>query len=382
MTRQIPVLFLEPTLEPGGAEHVLFNLITRLDGARFKPIVGCLKAPGAIGKALAAQGVPVYHDLLPSRFAVARLPSLVRLMRRHKVLVVHTTTQPLNTFWAVLAGRLAFVPVQVTTIHNTWGLGHSRRMSLVDRVVLPRIDTVVALAESHRQYLNERGVDPRKVEVISNGIDLSHFKRTTSLKRADLGLPDNVPVVGVVARLRPEKSHETFLRAAVITRAEVPATHFVLVGDGSERARLEKLTHTLGLEDQVHFLGQRDDVADVLPLLDVSVLPSRTEALPLAILESMAAGVPIVATNVGSVHELVSTGYNGVVVPRNDVGALATAMVGVLRDPDDARRMAENGRKRVEQYDVQRMVQQMEDLFERLLREKSELRSSPTMTTG
>ena len=367
----VPVLFLEPTLGPGGAEHILFDLVTRLDRDRFTPVVCCLKEPGVIGDALIAAGVPVYRGILSSRFSLAPLGILVPLMRREGIRIVHTISQPLNTTWGVAAGRIAGVPVQVASVHGMRGLPRQGVRRTMNRVLGPAIDAVICLSESHRDYLvAEEGVDARKARVIHNGIDLERFRPATRLRRADLGLPENARLAGVVAGLRPEKAHDTFLRAAASVRERLPGARFVLIGDGPERERLTRLTDSLGLNGQVHFLGRRDDVADVLPLLDLSVLPSRSEAFPLAILESMAAGRPVVASGVGSIPDMVSPGETGLLVPADDAEALAGAMTRLLANPDEARRMGEAGRGRVQHYDTRRMVHEVEDLYEELLRGK------------
>jgi glycosyltransferase involved in cell wall biosynthesis len=360
----VPVLFLEPTLPLGGAERVLFDLVTRLDRDRFRPVVCCLKTPGAIGEALAARGVPVYHDLLSYRYSPAVLPRLVGLLRRERIQVIHTIHQPLNNFWAVLAGRLAGGPVLVSSVHATRSTSHRGRAMLLNRLIGPRLDAVVALAELHRQFLiDEWRIDPAKIRVIPNGIDLARFGCGGRLSRAELGLPTDAPIAGVLAVLRPEKAHDNFLRAATVVRSQLPAAHFALIGDGPERARLEAIARTQRLADRVHFLGRRDDVEQVLPLLDVSVLPSRTEAFPLSVLEAMAASRPVVVTDVGALREIVANGENGLIVPSEDVDALAAAILRVLRDPVLARALGEVGRRRAQEFDVTRMVRSMERLF-------------------
>jgi glycosyltransferase involved in cell wall biosynthesis len=364
----IPVLFLEPTLGPGGAERILFELVTRLDRNRFAPVVCCLREPGHFGEALIAAGVPTHHGILKSRYSLAPAPALIRLIRREGIQIVHTTNQPLNTTWAVVAGRLAGIPVQVTTVHGMRGLPRQRERRMINRALLPFVDAVIALSDVHRDYLvNEDGIVARKVRVVRNGIDLDQFQRSSRLRRSDLGLPDDARVAGVVAGLRPEKAHDIFLLAADIVRERMPNSHFLLIGDGPERERLARLTDDLRLSDRVHFLGRRNDVADILPLLDLSVLPSRTEAFPLAILESMAAGRPVVATDVGSLRDMVVDGETGLLVPAADEWQLAEAMTALFADPSRAHAMGEAGRARAQQFGVKRMVQQIEDLFESLV---------------
>jgi glycosyltransferase involved in cell wall biosynthesis len=242
----------------------------------------------------------------------------------------------------------------------------------MNRVLGRYLDAMIALSESHRDYIvaNE-GIDRHKVHVIHNGIDLERFSGPTHQRRSDLGIADDVKAIGVVAALRPEKAHDTFLQAAALVAGSVKNAHFLLVGDGPERDQLVQLTKKLRLTDRVHFLGRRDDVANILPLLDLTVLPSRAEAFPLAILESMAAGVPVVATDVGSVHDIVTEGETGILVQPENVEELARAMTTLLTQAELAHRMAEVARERVQRYDVRRMVRNVEDLFEDLVQAKT-----------
>jgi glycosyltransferase involved in cell wall biosynthesis len=293
-------------------------------------------------------------------------------MRDHRVLVIHTIHQPLNNFWAVVAGRVAGVPVVVSTVHGTRSTLHRRRALMLDRVLGPRIDAVVALANMHRDFLvAEQGMNPSKVVVIPNGIDLGRFRGGSRLRRPDLGLPEGVPIASVLAVLRPEKAHDNFLRAAALVLRQFPSAHFVLIGDGPQREYLESLTQTLGLASCVHFLGRRDDIDQVLPLVDVSVLPSRTEAFPVSVLEAMATGRPVVATDVGALREMVSPGVTGLIVPPENVEELASAISRVFGDRNLANRLGQAGLAWVENYDVSRMVRRMESLFVSLLNEKA-----------
>ncbi len=369
---RVPVLFLEPTLPLGGAERVLANLVTRLDRDRFTPIVCCLKNSGAVGDELQAAGLTVYHDILSYRYSPGVLPRLVGLMRRERIQVVHTIHQPLNNFWSVVAGRLAGVPVLVSSVHATRSTSHRGRARLVDRVIAPQLDAIVALANSHREFVvSEMGMSSSKVHVIPNGIDLRRFGGKNPLRRSDIGLPEEAPIAGVLAVLRSEKAHDNFLQAAALIRAQLPSAHFAIIGDGPERGRLEALTQSLKLQDSVHFLGRRDDIEHVLPLIDVSVLPSRTEAFPMSVLEAMAAGRPVVVTDVGALREMVTPEENGLIVPRENVDALASAVLRLLLDRELASRMGAVGHERVQQFDVSRMVRGMEVLFTTLLKEKS-----------
>ena len=171
-----------------------------------------------------------------------------------------------------------------------------------------------------------------------NGVDPARFPLRLPVRdaalAAELGIDDGAPVVGIVAVLRPEKDHETLLRAIRMVREEIPDAQLLVIGDGPQRGRLEALTAELGITAAVRFAGVRSDVGRVLGLLDVVTLSSYTvECFPMALLEAMASGVPTVGTAVGGVPEMIDDGTTGYVVPPRDPRALADALIKMLRRP-------------------------------------------------
>jgi glycosyltransferase involved in cell wall biosynthesis len=240
-------------------------------------------------------------------------------------------------------------------------------LEFTDMILLPHFHRAIALAETHKQYLTSvKHIPASKIAVAYNGIDLRKFAHTGHAHqvRRSLQIPDGAHVVGIIAGLRRWKAHDVFLTAATSVVREAPDTYFVIAGDGPERSKLEKMARDLHLTDRVRFLGTVDDVPTLLQAIDVSVLSSVSEALPLALLESMAATRPVVATDVGSVSEIVDDGVNGFLVTPGAPDQLAQAMLRVLKDPELGRRLGEAGRKKVEQqHTVERMVHRYESLF-------------------
>jgi glycosyltransferase involved in cell wall biosynthesis len=367
------VMFLETSLRIGGTEMMLTQLMERLDRRRFRPILCCLYEPGILGERLIRAGVPVYHNLASHRWD-PRLPvRLLRLLRRERVEVLYIINQPLTQFWGTWCGLLAGVPVRLSAIRSTGKINRICRRMWINRLTFPFMTRVTALSETHRRYLVEQErIRAEQLEIIPNGVDCSRFADSDAPMhlRRTLGFSRTQPIVGIVAMLRPEKAHEVFLRAAARVLQQVPDTQFVLVGDGPERARLEALTKTLGIEAQVHFLGAREDVAGLVSSFDVAALSSHAvvETLSNAVLEYMAAGKPVVATRVGSLLELIEEGRTGFLVEPWDWEALAQRIVRLLQHRDLAAQMGRAGREKVQAaYTLERMVQDNEALFERLL---------------
>lgn len=376
MAAPVTVAFVTSTLGIGGAERILSEVILRLDRRRFAPRIACLYAAGAVGEALRARGVPVFSGLMRHRWDARVVPRLTRWLQHERAAILYTVNQPLVQGWATTCAALARVPAHVTAVHSTGKINRVHRRLWVNRLTLSRVDRVIALSETHRRYLIEaESINARQLVIIPNGIDVAPFQRApdpSEVKR-ELNIPERSPVVGIVAMLRPEKAHRTFLEAARLIGAQHPDAHFVVVGDGPERERLEAHARRLGLDGQVHWLGCRDDIVRLLHSMDVGVLSSDpvVETLPLAVLEYMAAGKPVVATRVGSVADLVEEGATGFVVPPREPQALAERIGRLLDDPALAQRCGALARQRVAQhYTMERTIRLTESLFDELLAAK------------
>lgn len=371
---KITIAFVEPSLEIGGAEHIICSLIRGLDKDKFRPVLCCLYGLGQLGQQLQAEGYQTYHNLMPTKYDPRSIMQLATILRREKSCILYVTNAVVNVFVGRLAAFVARVPLCVISIH-TYDTVIQKYMSyfknvkrwLANKMLLPYFDRVIAVAEMQKKYLiSSMHVPAQKITVVYNGIDLHRFTHPVDIRavRRNLQIPDGAEVVGIVANLWPWKTHDVFLRAGAILMREVPDTCFVIAGDGPERNKLEKMAQNLDMADHVLFLGTVDDVPTLLKSVDLSVITSVHEAFPLALLESMAASRPVVATNVGSVPEIVVDGLTGFLVPPGAPDQLAQAMLRVLRDPELARRFGENGRSIVERkFTVESMVSRTESLL-------------------
>jgi glycosyltransferase involved in cell wall biosynthesis len=206
-----------------------------------------------------------------------------------------------------------------------------------------------------------------KVVVITNGVDVQKFSPSPDAAaiRRELGLGETVPVVGIVAALRPEKNHELFLEAARRVAVELPDAKFLILGDGPRRELLVRRASELGVAAHVHFLGSRGDVPRILTAMDVFALTSHIEANPVSILEAMSVGRPVVSTNVGSIHEVIAHGRTGYLVPAGNVEELAKNILALLQNPLSRVAMGDAARRAVvERWSVEAMVRGYEDLIE------------------
>ncbi len=357
------VMFVNTSLDVGGAETLLLNLVDRLGGEWFAPEVCCLKQPGVLGPEFARR-VPFFAHLLAHKYDLRVLPRLTRLLRQRQIDAVVTVGAGDRMFWGRLAAWRAGVPVVLTALHST---GWPDRIQWLNRRLNWCTSGFVAVAHAHARYLIQQEKLPaEKVFVVPNGVDTQRFVpgRAAEGLRDQLQLAPDAPVVGIVAALRPEKNHEGFLELARLVARQVPAARFLVVGDGPRRRELEQLARQLELDDRVQFLGSRSDVDQLLRLMDVVVLTSHVEAAPVTILEAMACGRPFVAPAVGSIPELIADGRTGYVVPPGQIDQQAERVVQVLQDRQLAQRLGQAARERaVRHYSLEAMVRGYQQLL-------------------
>ncbi|MEO1619002.1 MAG: glycosyltransferase, partial [Planctomycetota bacterium] len=226
----------------GGAETLLVNMLRRMDPNVIRPEVICLKEPGPLGEAIADE-FPVHSDLIKSKWDLGVVVRLARLLRKRKTDAVITVGAGDKMFWGRLAACLARVPVIASALHSTgWPDGVGR----LNRLLTPITDAFIAVADSHGEFLREFERFPeQKVHVIRNGVDCDHFQSNAehyASVRTELQLPPNTPLIGIVAALRSEKNHELLIRAAAELRDQHPDLHWLVIGDGPERTKIETLS--------------------------------------------------------------------------------------------------------------------------------------------
>ncbi len=240
----------------------------------------------------------------------------------------------------------------------------------IDRFILRRYASVIAVSEAVKNRLVKAGVREENIHIIKNGIDVRPFRNASPSLRG-IGAED-APAIGFVGRLSKEKGADVFLRIASRVVAEIPDAKFVLVGEGPEREALESLTDELGIGKSIFLAGRRSDMPSVYASFDLMVLSSRDEGLPMAVLEGMASGVAFVAMAVGDVPKIIEHEISGVLTSSGDVDSLASRVVSLLRNAPERQRLAEGGRRRVqEEFSAERMAANYMDVYERALLSKN-----------
>jgi glycosyltransferase involved in cell wall biosynthesis len=369
MTRPVRIAYVIGELGKGGAEYQLHELVRHLDRARFLPAVFVLAAGGYWVEPIRRLGVAVTE--LPRRGS-ADLRRVLRLraaLREFAPDVLHTILWSGNVYGRLAAVGLG-IPVVLAAERNV--IRRPPWQAALERVLDRVTDAYLVNCEAITAELVSRGRLPRaKIGVVPNGIDLAGlppFAAERTAARRAAGLDPARRLVAQVGRLAPQKDYPTFLGAAATVAAAVPDVDFLVVGEGGLRAELEALVRARGLSGRVRFLGLRNDVPAILAGVDVLALTSRFEGFPNVVMEAMATGAVVVASDVGGCRELVVPGETGLIVPPGDPAAVAAAVLRVLRDPPRAAQMAAAARRRVErEFDVHRMAERTAAAYDRLL---------------
>ncbi|MFL5929765.1 MAG: glycosyltransferase [Gaiellaceae bacterium] len=370
-TRKLRVLTLINTVSRiGGAERLAANLAFRLDPNRFESIVCTTRRPPGetFDDELTAAGVRVIALDRTTRADLAAWAPLLSLLRREPVDVLHAHKHGANV-WGAALGRLMRVPVVVAHEH-AWSWEGQRFRRVLDRELVARgADVVLAVShDARRRMIEEEGLDPRVVRLLPNGIPALPAPSGRDV-RAELGIQPDAPVIGTVSVLRAEKALDVLIDAASRLAPEFPTLRVVIAGRGNEEARLRALVRELGLEQTVMLVGPRTDVADLLAALDVAVCCSDFEGSPLSVMEYMAAGLPVAATRVGGVPELIDDGLHGLLVEPRNVESLADAVERLIRDPDLRQELGTRGHERQKrEFDIDATVRRVEALYEELFR--------------
>ncbi|MEW5871401.1 MAG: glycosyltransferase [Chloroflexota bacterium] len=370
----VHLLYLITDLGLGGAQTLLLNVLERLDRQRFSPSVACLfGGQTPIAAAIRQSGVTVFDLGMTGAWRLDALWRLYRLLRSQQPAILHASLFHANLAGR-LVGRLAGTPVIVTWRHNI-NIGGKQR-ELAKRLTRGLDDHVVAVSELvRRAEMQAAGGGAGKVSVIHNGIDAQKYAPSDTARRAQvrqaLELPADSFPLGYVGRLHPQKGLDVLLKAFSQARAQAPDMHLLLAGDGELRTALQAQAQSLGIDAATHFLGPRSDIPEILAGLDLFVLASLWEGLPMGLLEAMAAGLPVVATQVGGTPEAVRHNETGLLVPPNDRAALAQAILQMHGQPDLRRRLGQAARQRAQEvFSIEQTVKKLEALYLRLLRKK------------
>jgi glycosyltransferase involved in cell wall biosynthesis len=363
----------------GGTEGQVHNFIKVLNRQRFDLQFACLKKYGLFLEEVEKMNIPIQEFPIRSFFhpkTWCQLWKMASFMRSQHIQISHSYNFYSNLI-AVCAARLAGVPVVIASIRDR-GVYLTPMQKKVQKWVCDLADRILVNADSIRLWLIDQGVPEGKIILIKNGIDLSLYEHASEVTniRLELGIPLESRLVIMLARLNPQKGIDDFLQAAKIIRERHPDVHFLVVGDKLHfkdgevvsdvdyHEYLRQITESLGISNYTWFTGLRTDVPSMLAQSTVSVLPSHSEGLSNSLIESMAAGLPLVATDVGGNPELVIQGVNGLLVPIRNPEALAEAINTILDDPNLAAEFGVASRRLCqEQFSMVKMASATEQIY-------------------
>lgn len=367
------IVFLLDQLNLAGAQKRAVNIARALDPSRFDVRIICLHAGGPLQPEIEAAGIDLTilaFDTSPWRFRnVGQLWRLGRLLRRQSPRIVHTFCY-WCTIYGSLASRLAAVPVLITSRICQYDLKPQGTIPrLLERLTNPLASMVVTISQAVTDdTIRIEGVPEHKVSLVYNGVDLGDTSRVDDEAelRGSLGIAPGDSVVVMVANFHAYKRHDTLLRAARDVLAKRPHTKFLMLGRESEQlGRLKRMADDLEIADSVIWTGARTDVPRVLAIADIGVLCSETEALGNAVLEYMDSGLPVVATRVGGIPEMIVHGETGWLIPVDDAEALTGHLLELLGDPEAARQMGAAGRERARTtFSLQAMIRGYTQVYE------------------
>ena len=373
MSRSVRVLIACDHIDYDGAIHgggrQLVELVQALDRRHVEPTVCILRHATQLGKQLQEEGLP-FTFFGDHRFNPISAWKFVRLIREHKIDVLHLTDFGASTFGR-LAGRLTRTPsiVQIIAHHTKHqARGFPRIAEWAYKALAPGTARALAISASTRDFAVERmGFAPEVVEVLHYPLPRHSFSEPAPAEVASLrfrlGIAEDAPVVGAVTRFYPAKGIRYLIEAFPQVLREVPEARLVLVGQGPEEADLRSRVTNLGIEDRVIFAGFQREAHTFVKLFSVSVVPSLEEAFGLVALESLSLGVPVVASRVGGLPDIVREGETGLLVEAENPEEIAAGILRVLRDPGLHRRMSDAAREDVQRFSLDRYVARLTEIY-------------------
>ncbi len=383
--KKVKVVHLITRMELGGAQQNTLFTVSNLNTEKFQTFLVTGKGGELYEDAKALNNTFIIQDLIREIRPIKDLKALFQIIKilkqiknikpQNTPVIVHTHSSKAGILgrWAAKASGVSII------VHSIHGFGFNNcqpfwlRSSLIISELITSFITTMFIAVSWANM--EKGVKlcifPRKkIKLIRSGIEIAKFRnheKTRHDVRQGLKIPEDVPVAAMISCLKPQKAPLDYVRACCLVKKDVPSCHFLLVGDGTLRPDIERQVSRADLQDSFHVLGWRRDIPEILSTINVLVLTSFWEGLPRVLPQAMAAGVPIVATDVDGSSEAVRDGLNGFLVSPGDISGIAKKTAFLLTNPEKAREMGEKGTGLVKEFDIHKMVSDQEKLYDELL---------------
>ncbi len=367
--KKINLLYLNYSYDIGGIETLVLNMCRYLDKSKFNMYICSLKKDNVLKSEFEEMNIPLHVIVKKEGIDIGLIFKLRKLFRKLDIDIVHTHNAA-QWFYGALAVIGLNKPKIIHTQHSVLEQGKNKLLYSL-RFLAKKTAFIVCVAEYVADYMVNKGkLFKEKVKVVYNGITVEKFELTVDgkQKKESLGVPAGYKLLGIVARLVPVKDHKTLLDALKLVLQKGNKVKLLIAGGGELAKDLEEHAIELEIEKEVVFLGKRRDIPEILNVLDIFILSSISEGLSVTLLESMASGLPVVATDVGGNAEVVIQGKTGVLVPSGNSEELARAIIGLLENEEKTISMGREGKKQVrEKFNIEKMINEYRELYSKMV---------------
>ncbi len=373
MSNKITILHLVSSSAFLGAERVVCELASSAD-SKYAVKIGLLGSPKSVfesfKKILEVTSVELIYIACDGKISLTSIKTIINTIKSNDVNILHSHGYKSDCY-AYLSCLFSSMSIKLIATNHTWKLRNfsDQLYKYIDKTILKAFDAIAAVSEEVKEEMVRLGITGNRITIIYNGISLDGYDISDrSSVRRGMGIAEHELVVGCVASLTTEKAHGDLLRAFAFLYAKIPHARLVLIGDGPERSQLSVLSESLGISNRVIFTGQRSDVKSLYAVFDFFALVSYAEGLPMAMLESMAASLPVVVSSVGAIPQVITHMKNGILVTPGSVSEICSAFVTLANDLDLRKTLGRNARKQVmANYSVERMAKDYEELYDKVL---------------
>jgi len=377
--KTLKILHIISKLPIGGVENQLLLVLKNYSREKFQPFVCSLSDKGEIGEEIEKIGIKVFAlNKLNHTFDYSIIREICNIIKREKIQIVRTHQYHAN-FYGRIAAKICKVPCIVASVHNVYTRDKKVHRRIINRFLASFTDKIIAVSEEvKRNILKYDKIPEDKIQVIYNGVDLDAFHESFDKDQIKnkLGINPNVPVIGTVGRLNEQKGHIYLLQAILKLKNKFPDIKVLIVGDGPLMEELKSFANSSGLSNNVIFTGFRKDIPALLSIMDIFVFPSLWEGLGNALIEAMAAGKAIIASNLTPINEVIDSDGLGILVPPKDINAISESITFLLKNRDIAENMGilvKN--KAFTCFSIKNTVKLYEELFEKILTNKRQIKN-------
>nr|MBU1328629.1 glycosyltransferase family 4 protein [Candidatus Omnitrophota bacterium] len=367
------IVFVISELKIGGAEKILHDLALKLhqDTASYQVAVVCLYKKGKLGEDLSNKGVEIHEGIMNNKFDITGVFKFVDILKRKNPHILYIAGQTLTQMVTFISSIFVRIPVSVIRLPSYDLDARPYYRALVNKISLYQANKIICVSMAQKEnIINKERIASEKIEVIYNGVDIDKFKPDkTGGSKSKFLIPDNSAVIGVVACLRKEKALDALIKAMPHVLTHCLNVFLVIAGNGKEYGHLRKTAEGLGISSNIRFLGEREDIADIIPLFDIACLSSVSgiENFSNSILEYMSCGKPVITTKVGGIPEMITHGFNGLLVNSNSPHELAEGIISLINNKGLCASMGANGRKTAEEkFGLEIMLGNYKRFFERI----------------